>query len=270
MATIRMSDYLKTFHTRNRSILQYYYHQISNTKGVTPTICFIPGFRSLAFQSTKPQYLHQFCNTESYSFLTWDHASQGVSVAADQDKVSVDLWFQDALDILSAKVDGPIVLIGSSMGAWISLLVATRGPTAIREKIIGIVGIGAGVNFTERWLNDEVPLRDPNYIWRRPTQYDDSGYYEIPVAMLLNSRSCLLPDKQLSVPCPTVFVHGRQDMDSKLENIIDLAKRIPGSSVNIIENGDHRLSKASDLEHIKLIINQVIKRSSSRTYKSPT
>ncbi|KAJ2956131.1 hypothetical protein NQZ79_g7975 [Umbelopsis isabellina] len=259
-----MSDSLRTFTTRNLSRLQYYHHQVSAKNNVAPTICFIPGFRSLAFQSTKPQYLQQFCQRENCSFLTWDHASQGASVAADQDKISVDLWFQDTLDILSAKVDGPLVLIGSSMGAWISLLVATRGMASITEKLSGIVGIGAGINFTERWLNNEVPVKDPNYIWKRPSQYDESGYYEIPVRFLLNSRPCLLSEKELSVPCPTVFVHGRQDMDSKLENIEDLAKRIPGSSVNVIQNGDHRLSKPTELEHIEVVIQQVLNGSLSR------
>lgn len=253
-----MSDYLKTFTTRNLSKLQYYHHQISTKNNIAPTICFIPGFRSLAFQSNKPQYLQQFCRQENYSFLTWDHASQGASVAADQDEVSVDLWFQDTLDILSAKVNGPMVLIGSSMGAWISLLVATRGTASITERLSGIVGVGAGINFTERWLKDEVPVKDPNYIWKRPTQYHESGFYEIPVKFLLKSRPCLLSENELSVTCPIVFVHGRLDMDSKLENIVDLAKRIPGSSVIVIENGDHRLSKAAELEQIKSVIQQIL------------
>ncbi|KAG2179755.1 hypothetical protein INT43_003538 [Umbelopsis isabellina] len=265
MAAIRMSDYLKTFTTRNLSKLQYYHHhQVSTKNYIAPTICFIPGFRSFAFQSTKPQYLQQFCLQENYSFLTWDHASQGTSVAADQDKVSVDLWFQDTLDILAAKVDGPMILIGSSMGAWISLLVATRGMASITQRLSGIIGIGAGINFTERWLNDEVPVKHPHYIWKRPSQYHESGSYEIPVRFLLNSRPCLLSENELSVTCPTVFVHGRLDMDSKLENIQNLAKRIPGSSVDVIENGDHRLSKAAELERIKLVIQQVINGSFSR------
>lgn len=196
---------------------------------------------------------------QGYSFLTWDHASQGESIAADTSCPSVKLWYEDSLDILEQIPSGKLFLVGASMGAWISLLVADRGSATIKNRLLGIVGIGAGINFTEEWLNNEVPVKDPAYVWKRPTEYHASGHYEIPVKMLLDSRECLMLDDDISLPCPVTFVHGRKDADSKIDNIASFAQRIPGASMQIIDDGDHRLSKESDLALIEKIIIQMIK-----------
>jgi pimeloyl-ACP methyl ester carboxylesterase len=250
---------LKRLYTRNGSTLRYYFHPASTQDRNAPTLCFIPGFRSSAFLSLKSEFLLSLCTKQGYSFLTWDHASQGESIAADSNNVSVNLWHQDALDVLQEASRGKLLLVGASMGAWISLLIANRGPTAITNRLLGIVGIGAGINFTEDWLNNEVPVVDPLYIWKRPTQYHTSGYYEISVKMLLDSRECLMQDDEISVPCPVTFVHGRQDMDSKIDDILAFAKKVQGATVDIIDDGNHRLSKDSELALIESAIIRLVK-----------
>ncbi|KAI8578097.1 hypothetical protein K450DRAFT_249004 [Umbelopsis ramanniana AG] len=251
----RVPSCLKALHTRNGSTIRYYLQPIA---AQAPTICFIPGFRSLAFQSLKSEFLLSLSMKQGYSFLTWDHASQGESTAADASCPSVKLWYEDSLDILDQISSGKLLLVGASMGAWISLLVANRGSASIKDRLLGIVGIGAGINFTEDWLNNEVPVKDPTYLWKRPTQYHASGHYEIPVKMLLDSRECLMLDDEILVPCPVTFVHGRNDADSKLDNVVSFAKKIPTATVQIIEDGDHRLSKDSDLACVEQIIIQMM------------
>ncbi|KAI9286645.1 Alpha/Beta hydrolase protein [Umbelopsis sp. AD052] len=252
----RVPGCLKTLHTRNGSTIRYYLQSVTAQDQHAPTICFIPGFRSFAFQSLKSEFLLSLSFKQGCSFLTWDHASQGESTAASCP--SVKLWYDDALEVLNQVPSGKLFLVGASMGAWISLLVANRGPATIKDRLLGIVGIGAGINFTEDWLNNEVPVKDPAYVWKRPTEYHANGHYEIPVKMLLDSRECLMLEDEISIPCPVTFVHGRKDADSILENVVSFAKKIPTASVQIIEDGDHRLSKESDLTCIEQIIIQMI------------
>ncbi|GAB5590556.1 hypothetical protein Unana1_05456 [Umbelopsis nana] len=261
----RFPSSFKTLCTANGSTVRYFLHPKASHDPHAPTLCFIPGFRSLAFQSLKSDFLFCLCAKHGLSFLTWDHASQGDSVAKDNNSVSVSLWYQDTLQVLQHAPRGKLLLVGASMGAWISLLAASRGPAALRERLIGVVGIGAGINFTEQWLENEVPVVDPAYIWKRPTQYDASGYYEIPVKMLLDSRECLMLDSEIPVPCPVTFIHGRQDMDSKIENILAFAKRVPGASVEVLEHGEHRLSKASELVHIESTIIKMLQSESEQS-----
>ncbi|KAH8550735.1 Alpha/Beta hydrolase protein [Umbelopsis sp. PMI_123] len=259
MATFtRVPHCLNTLQTRNGSTIRYYLHSITAHDRQVPTLCFIPGFRSFAFQSLKSEFLLSLSRKQGYSFLTWDHASQGESIAAAASTASVKLWYEDSLDILNQIPRGKLLLVGASMGAWVSLLVARRGPSAIKDRLLGVVGIGAGINFTEDWLNNEVPVKDPSYVWKRPTQYHASGHYDIPVKMLLDSRECLMLDDEISVSCPVTFVHGRKDTDSKIDSILSFAKKIPTASVQIIDDGDHRLSKDSELACIEKTIIQLV------------
>lgn len=169
--------------------------------------------------------------------------------------------------MLDAYTTGPQILVGSSMGAWLALLAATKeeeGMTMIRKKIAGIVGVGASYNFTERLLREEVPkehTEDRDYVYRRPSKYSETGYYDIPVSMMLDSREWLLPETgRIKVECPVVFVHGTKDEDAHYEDVLKLAVRIDGKvKVVAVEGGDHRLSKEEDLLTIDNVVEEMMK-----------
>ncbi|KAI9027107.1 Alpha/Beta hydrolase protein [Phycomyces nitens] len=213
-----------------------------------PTICFIPGFRSQCMASNKCHHVYDLAVSEDAGFFGWDHA----------DGCSVLEWWKDANYMLEKYTKGPLVIVGPSMGTWIALLLAARSP--VKERIRSIVGVGGGVDFTERWLK-EVPIehrQDPSFVWKRPSNYAECGYYAIPLHTLLDSRPCLLMNGSLDISARVHLIHGRQDSDISFEDAMLLKQYLEKHSAEVyfetIEDGDHRLSRQQDLEFISKTI----------------
>ncbi|KAI8077015.1 alternative splicing regulator-domain-containing protein [Thamnidium elegans] len=212
-----------------------------------PTLCFIPGFRSDFISSKKSIAIYQYALQHGLGFLSWNHNPEG----------SVIDWFHDGLTLLQHISLKQHYFIGASMGLWISLLLS---PKTLPQ---GILGIGGGVDFTERWLINEVPAKEqsnPNYIWQRPSLYDPKGYYEIPVSFLLNSRPALIMSKPIdNITCPVYLIHGALDHDVPIdiskELYHHLSASLPRVSFDLIQDGDHQLSRSQDLDFIKNNIN---------------
>lgn len=209
-----------------------------------PTICFIPGFRSDFITSKKSNFIYDVSVENGFGFLSWNHSTDG----------SVYDWYQDGLQLLQEyKTD---YLVGASMGLWISLLLS------MQQNVRGIIGIGGGVDFTERWLNQEVP-KDCKDIWKRPSQYDESGYYEIPIQFLIQSKQALLASRQNQLnelECPVYLIHGDQDQDvSGQETFGFLSKHVKSVSYFEIKGGDHQLSRDQDLIFVKEKLLQLIR-----------
>ncbi|CAO0789719.1 unnamed protein product [Mucor circinelloides] len=208
------------------------------------TVCFIPGFKSNFTASKKADYIYDFAMQHKLGFLSWNHSEHG----------SVVDWYRDGLEIVQKHhVD---YIVGASMGLWIALLISQDMP------IKGIVGIGGGVDFTERWLQGQVPVEhrsDPEYVWRKPSEYDSSGHYDIRIDFLLNSRPALLLDKpKAQFKCPHIqLIHGVNDQDVSIDTARQLYKYLSTSTNGVervsyleVEDGDHRLSKSQDLAYV--------------------
>jgi pimeloyl-ACP methyl ester carboxylesterase len=219
------------------------------------TLCFIPGFHSDFITSKKSNLVYNYAQEHDLGFLSWNHR--------EEDGCSVAEWYQDSKELLKQyKAD---YFIGGSMGLWISLLLAHRQEVAPPLK--GILGIGGGINFTERWLETEAPLKErnnPDFIWKRPSQYDIKGYYEIPISFLINSRPALIDlGQEFSVHTKVHLVHGSLDHDVpiKLAKQLyhDLSKWNPTVQFHEIMDGDHQLSRSQDLSFIRHKIKLMIK-----------
>ncbi|KAI8645963.1 alternative splicing regulator-domain-containing protein, partial [Parasitella parasitica] len=203
------------------------------------TVCFIPGFRSDFTASKKADYLYDFTVQHQLGFLSWNHSQQG----------SVVDWYRDGLEVIKKHpVD---YIVGASMGLWIAMLISLDVP------VKGIIGTGGGVDITERWLQEQVPpecLSDCENEWRKPSFYDDSGYYDIRIDFLLNSRPALLLTKpQAAFKCPHIqLIHGVNDHDVPINTAHQLYKYllkhgVERVSLMEVEDGDHRLSRSQDL-----------------------
>ncbi|KAG2224247.1 hypothetical protein INT45_000278 [Circinella minor] len=228
------------------------------------TLCFIPGYRSEFMTSRKSHLTYDIAQRNGFGFMAWDHYPIDGSVQQ---------WYENSCQLILDNPLENIYLICSSMGAWISLLLAQRFPNEIR----GIVGIGGGVDFTERWLTEQVPMEhrdNRNYIWKRPSQYDPSGYYEIPITSLLDSRSVLLLNKYKDknnrekndnnkIQCPIILLHGANDVDVPLAHAQELMRTLQAWGNNnvkldIIQDGDHRLSRPENLKQIERRITNML------------
>ncbi|KAI8391427.1 Alpha/Beta hydrolase protein [Radiomyces spectabilis] len=216
-----------------------------------PTLCFIPGFRSEFQVSSKSHHVYNWARRHGCGFITWDHALNGSSVQQ---------WSEDGYDILQQfTTKDKLVLVGASMGLWIALLLGIR----LQPRIQSIIGIGGGLNFTERWLQ-EVPAQyrdDRDYIWKRPSTYAAEGYYAIPVRFLLDSKAALFAAPKLRVPAPLYLIHGQCDADAPLSHIqewVDHRIECPQLTLKVVEDGDHRLSRPQDLALLDSVLNKMV------------
>ncbi|CEG76716.1 hypothetical protein RMATCC62417_11576 [Rhizopus microsporus] len=209
-----------------------------------PTICFIPGFRSDFVTSKKSLTVYDYAVSRGLGFLSWNHADG-----------SVYDWYQDSVSFIQKHTRGLSYLVGASCGLWISLLVAKQMP------VQGILGIGGSVNFTERWLINELSeeQRDMNYIWRRPSPYDPKGYYDIPVSFLLESRRALITDYS-DIQCERIImIHGVHDIDAPLECAKQIFNRLGKRALLYqVDQGDHRLSSEKNLCFLREKLHELV------------
>ncbi|UJR36962.1 hypothetical protein I4U23_029670 [Adineta vaga] len=229
-------------------------------------IVFIPGYQSVV-PSRKSIFLQTWCHEHRHRFVTFNH--DFVSPNA-----SVGTWFHHLLSILDHETStDKLILIGSSLGAWLALLVLLRKEvdTSLKSRIHGILALGTSINGTEKWLNEiesNIHRSDRTYIYRRPSSYSSTGYYDIPVSMLLDSKQYLLPVEcdtiQIeSINCILIFMHGMHDVDASYQRVIDLVSRLQinrqgAIEIRLIHDGDHRLSRDEDLLKIQHCLNDII------------
>lgn len=230
------------------------------------TIVFIPGYQSFV-PSTKSTFLQTWCDEQHYRFVTFNHDFSSPTSF-------VGTWFRNVLHVLQEKTDDDdLILIGASLGAWLALLVLIREDvnSSIRSRIRGILTLGMSVNGTETWLNEIEPIEhrsDRNYIYRRPSAYSSTGYYDMPVSMLLDSKEYLLPTECQSIElqvkdCSLIFMHGMLDPDVPYQKVIDFVSHLRVDKkrtieIRLVADGDHRLSRDEDLHRIKRCLNDLI------------
>lgn len=233
------------------------------------TVVFIPGYQSVV-PSTKSTFLQTWCDEHQHRFVTFNHDFSSPNS-------NVGTWFHHLLSILHEKTGNDrLILIGASLGAWLALLILIRKDVnaSIRTRICGILALGMSINGTEVWLNEIESIEhrsDRTYIYRRPSSYSSTGYYDIPVSMLLDSKEYLLPMECNSIDlqsndCRLIFMHGMLDPDVPYQRMIDFVSRLPidkkgGIEIRLIRDGDHRLSRDEDLNKIKRCLNDLIEMS---------
>jgi pimeloyl-ACP methyl ester carboxylesterase len=230
------------------------------------TIVFISGYQSFV-PSTKSTFLQAWCDEHHYRFVTINHDFSSPDSF-------VGTWFHHLLFILHEKTDNDnLILIGASLGAWLALLILIRKEVdiSLTARIRGILALGMSINGTEIWLNEIESMEhrsDRTYIYRRPSSYSSTGYYDIPVSMLLDSKEYLLPIECDSIQlqcnnCPLIFMHGMLDPDVPYQSVIDFVSRLRidnkgAIEIRLVHDGDHRLSPDEDLSKIKCCLNDLI------------
>jgi len=154
---------------------------------------------------------------------------------------------------------GPQVVIGSSMGGWMALLLARAlaARDAKQAALAGLVLIAPAPDFTEQLMwnafSDEVreEIRT-NGVWMRPSEYGDGAPYPITRALIEEGRNHLLLGSAIEVGCPVRILQGAQDPDVPWQHAFALAHRLPAEDVvlTMIQDGDHRLSRPQDIARI--------------------
>lgn len=222
-------------------------------KPMAPTILFLPGFAS-DMEGTKAVFLDSFCEQEGLGCLRFDYSGHGKS-GGDFKLGSIGAWINDSLSVLDNLSQGPVVLVGSSMGGWIGFWVTIKRP----DRIKAFVGIAAAPDFT-REIPDEMnedqkrEMREKGYF----ALPNDSGDYPYVITRHLleeGEKQCLL-DKEIKIECPVRLIQGMKDTEVPWQKAHRISKAITGTDkeVYLRENGDHRLSTPDDLELLGKIV----------------
>lgn len=227
------------------------------TPGRGPTTVFLPGFRS-DMTGTKALLTEAFCVRHGMACLRLDYSGHGASGGAFTDG-TIGRWTDDALLLIDRLTEGPLVLVGSSMGGWIALLVAL----ARLERIAGLIGIAAAPDFTEElmWqamMPDERARLERDGVLHLPSQYDDPT--PVTSALIADGRTRLLLDRPVPLRCPVRLLHGQRDPDVPWQTALRLAERLQSEDVQatLIKDGDHRLSRPSDLALLRRTLGDLL------------
>ncbi len=224
--------------------LAYRHRAASPENADAPTIVFLPGYMS-DMEGGKATALDAWAAERGFAMLRFDYGGCGVS-EGDFRTQSLTDWRDDALRMIDTLVQGPVLLVGSSMGGWLMLLVALAWP----EKIAGIVGIAAAPDFT-RWGFDDAhkAIIQTEGALEEPSAYSDAPYVTTKIFWESGEANLLL-NSEIALDCPMRLLHGQRDADVPWEISMKIAKAVRSSDVQtlLVKDGDHRLSRDQDID----------------------
>ncbi len=215
--------------------------------GRAPGVLFLGGFRS-DMTGTKATALEAACRADGRAFLRFDYSGHGES-SGDFLDGCIGSWRDDALAALDTLTEGPQVLVGSSMGGWIMLLVALARP----DRVAGLLGVAAAPDFTEDLIWARYDLARRRALAETGVVHEPSRHDEAPTPitrrLIEDGRRHLLLGGPIPIRCPVRLLHGRRDADVPWPTAQRIAARLTGADVRVrpITDGDHRLSRPEDI-----------------------
>jgi pimeloyl-ACP methyl ester carboxylesterase len=190
--------------------------------------------------------------------IRFDYSGHGESDGAFTDG-TIGRWLEDSLAVFDACCQGPQVLVGSSMGGWLALLLGqalARRRQPAQATIAGMVLIAPAVDFTEelmwRRMSPEVRREIAEKgVWERPSAYSE-GPYLITRGLIEEGRNHLLLGGMIETGCPVRILQGVRDEDVPWQHAVDLSARFARDDVvlTLVKDGDHRLSRPEDIERL--------------------
>jgi pimeloyl-ACP methyl ester carboxylesterase len=231
-------------------------------KGSAPGLFWLGGFNS-DMQGTKALALDGWAAEHGRAFVRFDYSGHGESGGAFIEG-TIGRWLEESIAVFERFCVGPQIVIGSSMGGWMALLLARelakRGGN--RASLAGLVLIAPAPDFTEQlmWNGFSPEVRseiETNGVWLRPSQYGEP--YPITRALIEEGRNHLLLGSAIDVGCPVRILQGAKDPDVPWQHAFALAHRLPSDDVvlTVIQDGDHRLSRPQDIARMIAAVAEV-------------
>ena len=223
-----------------------------NHGNAEPTVVFMHGTLSDK-NGTKSLFLEQYCEKRDISYIAFDFTGHGESSGEYTDG-TIGIWFKDALDIIDRVVVGDVILVGSSLGGWISLLTAQ----ALPERVKAVIGLAAAADFTKDvWASFSVEQKQE--VLDKGVLYIPNGWTEQgdPWTKRLFSDAehfyVLNGEGSLNIDCPVVLIHGKKDDCVSLKKSFEIMDclKTDNCKVIVLKNSGHRLADECDLAVLK-------------------
>lgn len=232
-------------------------------KGDLPGVIFLSGFNS-DMTGTKAVALEAACAARGQAFLRFDYQGHGQSSGRFEDG-TIGQWRDDALAVFDTLSTGPQILVGSSMGGWLALLVALARP----QRVVGVATVAPAADFTETLMWPRLPPEIQRRVLaegivRLPSAYDPAGY-PITRALFEEGRRHRLLGGPIALSCPLRILQGTADPDVPWQHALRLAEAIGHDDVlvTLVKNGDHRLSTPENLARLDAMVEELSARAAA-------
>ena len=226
--------------------------------GRGPCVVWLGGFRS-DMAGTKAQALADWALARGRAFLRFDYFGHGES-SGDFLKGSITRWREDVLNVIDGLTEEPLVLVGSSMGGWLSLLAALARPQRVRAMVL----VAPAPDFTEALMKpafspEALAALERDWVWMEPSEYDPVGY---PITRLLiedGARWSVLPGP-LAFDGPVRILQGAKDESVPWAHAHELVDALESADIvfTLVKDGDHRLSRPQDVARLIAAVEDVI------------
>lgn len=235
-----------------------YRRRQANKDGPAQGVVWLGGFRS-DMLGTKAAFLDEWAKHAGAAVLRFDYSGHGESDGRFEDG-SIGEWFADALAVFDTLTEGPQILIGSSMGAWIASLLAKARP----DRVAAIIFIAPAPDFTEKLMWPAFSEEQRNEILKtgrleQPSDYSDEPEV-ITVKLIEDGRNHLVMTGKIPISAPVRVLQGMQDEAVPWGHAVEFAQMFESDDVEIVltKSGDHRLSAPNDLARLKEVLEALI------------
>jgi pimeloyl-ACP methyl ester carboxylesterase len=226
-------------------------------EGATPGLFWLSGYNS-DMRGTKAEALAQWAQQAGRGCVRFDYSGHGESGGSFTDG-TIGRWLADGLAVFDACCRGPQILVGSSMGGWLALLLVRalrQRPQTPPASVAGMVLVAPAVDFTEELMwkrfSPEIKgeLADKGF-WARPSAYSPEPYI-VTRRLIEEGRDHLLLGGMIETGCPVRILQGVEDPDVPWRHAVELVSRLASDDVvlTLVKDGDHRLSRPEDIERL--------------------
>jgi pimeloyl-ACP methyl ester carboxylesterase len=230
---------------------------VRSRAGTAPGLFWLGGFKS-DMNGTKAQALDAWAEQHGRAMVRFDYSGHGESGGSFTDG-TIGRWLQESAAVFDAFCTAPQVLIGSSMGGWLALLLVrelARRAVQPDTRVAGLVLIAPAVDFTEELMWKRFPADAQRAImetgaWTRPSEYSEEPYL-ITRGLIEDGRNNLLLGGMIETGAPVRILQGVADTDVPWQHAVALTSRLARDDVvlTLVKDGDHRLSRPEDIERL--------------------
>lgn len=232
------------------------------TASGAPTLVWLGGYRS-DMRGTKAERLADLAAREGFGFLRFDYSGHGESGGRFEDG-TITGWTNEARELIEARAAGPLILVGSSMGAWVALRLA-KAWHGQEGRLAGLLLLAPAPDFTTRLVEPSLTGAECQALERdgfiaRPSEYSEQPTIYTKALLEDGAKAGVLGDGPLVTGCPVRIIQGMADPDVPHTHALELVSHLPGDGVTLtlVADGDHRLSREEDLLRMEAAVRELV------------